>query len=500
MTAPESVAKRTRRWPILAVVLAVVVGGVAAGHASSEPDERPSAPSDAAQTAAAGALSTAWYCPGLPSAFPNRDQTLTLSNLGEDATDAVVTVDPDDHADAVRHTISVPGHSVRSFNRATLAERTTGGAEATERAETARLPTGPLVVELFSPEVVVQQGLESASALDLMTCATTTSADWYFAAGTTVRGVAQWLVLDNPLSTDARVDVEVRSEIGLRLLPDLQGIDVPGRSRVEIPIHDQAVRQERVALAVHAEVGRVVASQTMQFESASGPPGVASTIGALARAERWWFTDGRSVPAAVERVAIANLGPIDTQAIVQALIGSAGIVAPVSITVPANGVSWVRVGNCEEDARDCLRVPENRRYELVVSDAQMPVVAQTFSRFGAGTGSLGATTSTGSTVPGRRWVVARTRAVAGQSTSVSVMAPGPRAAHVDVEVVHGGRVDRPSALQGVTVAASARAVLRAEALPDDDAVLVITSDEPVVVESTIYAARDATRGPGIPTR
>ncbi len=493
--SPEPAAGATCRWPILLVVLAVVVGGIAAGRASSAPDERPAPPTDAAQTAAPSALTTAWYCPGLPSSFPNRDQTLTLSNFGDDATDAVVTVDPDDGSDAVRRRVSVPAHRIRSFSRATLAERTTGESAA----DTTRLPTGPLVVELFSPDVVVQQGLDTARVLDLMTCATTTGADWYFAAGTTVRGVKQWLVLDNPLSTDARVDVEVRSEIGLRLLPDLQGIDVPGRSRVEIPMDEKAVRQERVSVAVHAELGRVVASQTMQFGPASGPPGVASTIGALASAERWWFTAGRSVPDAVERVAITNLGPIDTQAIVQALIGSSGIVAPVSITVPANGVSWVRIGNCE-GAKDCLRVPKSRGYELVVSDTQMPVVAQTFSRFGAGTGSLGATTSIGSTVPGRRWIVARTRAVAGQSTSVAVMAPGPRAAHISVEVVHDGRVNRPEALQGVTVAASARALLRAEALPDDDAALVITSDEPVVVESAIYATRDATRGPGIPTR
>ena len=292
----------------------------------------------------------------------------------------------------------------------------------------------------------------------------------------------------------------MRSDIGLRILPRLQGVDVPGRSRVEIAIGEQAVRQERVAVSVHAELGRVVASQTVQFGQVSGPPGVASTVGALGTAERWWFTDGRVVADATERVAIANLGPIDTQAIVQALIGSAGIVAPVSITVPSNGVVWVSVGNCDDGAKDCLRVPDNRGYELIVSDSQMPVVAQTFSRFGAGTGSLGATTSMGSTVPGRRWVVARTRAIAGRSTSVSVMAPGPRAAHIDVEVVHDGQVDRPAAYQDVTVAASARAVLSADALPDNDAALIITSDEPVVVESTIYGARDATRGPGIPTR
>jgi hypothetical protein len=172
----------------------------------------------------------------------------------------------------------------------------------------------------------------------------------------------------------------------------------------------------------------------------------------------------------------------------------------VSISVPAEGVSWVQIGSCEAGAKDCLAVPENRAYELIVSDAQVPVVAQTLSRFAGGTGSKGATTSTGTTEPGRRWVIARTRAVGGRSTTVSVMTPGPRAAHVDVEVVHAGRATRPPSLQAVTVAANDRAVLPANALPDDDAALIVTSDEPVVVESTIYAAREATRSTGIPSR
>src|SRR6185437_9310565 len=97
-----------------------------------------------------------------------------------------------------------------------------------------------------------------------------------------------------------------------------------------------------------------------------------------------------------------------------------------------------------------------------------------FSRFGGGTGSLGATTSTGSTLPGRRWTIARTRAVAGRSTSVSVMNPGPTDAHVDVDVVHAGRTDHPAKLQDVTVTANDRVVLPASALPGDDAALVVT--------------------------
>ena len=49
-----------------------------------------------------GALSTAWYCPGLPASFRTRDQTLTLSNLGSVDADAVVTVQPDGGAEPDR--------------------------------------------------------------------------------------------------------------------------------------------------------------------------------------------------------------------------------------------------------------------------------------------------------------------------------------------------------------------------------------------------------------
>ena len=121
-----------------------------------------------------------------------------------------------------------------------------------------------------------------------MPCATTAATDWYFAAGTTVRGVTQWLVLENPFAADARVDVTLRTDAGLQELPSLTGLDVPGRSRVVIPIHDEAVRRGRVSRSqVHATVGRVVASQTIAVHGgAAGAPGVATSIGAVEAGER----------------------------------------------------------------------------------------------------------------------------------------------------------------------------------------------------------------------
>jgi hypothetical protein len=399
-------------------------------------------------------------------------------------------------------TLSVAGHTVRTIDRATLAPAG-GTASQPDRAPaaSARVPSGPLVVEPMSADVVVQAGLESDVLLDQVNCATAASTDWYFAAGTTVRGVSQWLILDNPFSTDARVDVAVRSEAGLRLLPDLQGMDVSGRSRVIVPIHDQAVRQERVAVEVHANIGKVVAAQTLQFDRASGgPTGVASTLGALAPATRWWFTDGHTSQGASQWVALTDLGPLDAKVDVQALIGSDAIVQPVQVSVPANGVVWVRIGNCQGSDGECLHVPANRGYQLVVADVGVPIVAQTLSRFGGDTGSQGVTTSIGSTAPADRWVVARAHARNDQSTSISATVPGLRAAHLSIDVVYSGRVEHPRALQNVTIQPSARYVVPESALPERDAVLVLASDEPIVVESTIYAAQEATRGPGIPSR
>src|SRR5436190_8663965 len=103
------------------------------------------------------------------------------------------------------------------------------------------MQNGPLVVEPFSSEIVVSAGLETGDALTAVPCASTAGTNWYFAAGTTVRGVSQWLVLEDPFAADARVDVTLRTETGLQLLPSLSGLDVPRRSRGVIPIQDEPV-------------------------------------------------------------------------------------------------------------------------------------------------------------------------------------------------------------------------------------------------------------------
>jgi hypothetical protein len=484
VSALVSTRNRSRRLPIVVLGALAIVAGVAAGRADAPAVARPVEPVDATQLPAADAVSTAWYCPGLPPAFPTKTQTYTLSNLGTSAARASVTVHPDDGSEPKSQTVTVPPGSVRSFDRSTL-------------------PAGPLVIEPFSPDVMLSAGVESADQLDVVPCATTAGADWYFAGGTTVRGVTQWLVLEDPFAGDARVDVTLRTDTGLQELPSLTGLDVPGRSRVVIPIHDEAVRRERVSIQVHAAVGRVVASQTIVYGSASGPPGVATAIGAVKSASSWWFV-GDTRPGTTN-VAIANVGQLDARVNVQAQAGPKTIVHPVQVTVPAGGVSWVQIGGCSDSAPGCLDVPGQTGYVLLVqSDADAPIVAQTLNRFDGGDGGAhGAATSVGSSTPARQWVIPRTRVLGERLTTIALSDPGLKPAHIAVTIARDGQVVRPESLQRLTVSPGARFLLPLSGLrvlSQVDAAITITSDVPIFAESTIYSESDATRGPGIPRR
>ncbi len=70
--------------------------------------------------------------------------------------------------------------------------------------------------------------------------------EWHFAAGTTVQGAQLWLALFNPFADDAIVDIGFLTNTGPFAPGELQGFVVPGHSRVTVPVHDQARRDELV--------------------------------------------------------------------------------------------------------------------------------------------------------------------------------------------------------------------------------------------------------------
>ena len=181
-----------RRWPIVIVIAVILLVAVFVGDRASEPASVATA-DEATTLPAEGTRSSAWFCPGLPASLPLDAQTLTISNIGADEVDAIVTVYPDDGSAPVSQTIPVAGDSVNVLGRATFG------------------PNGGVVVETFARDVVVEHGIESDQQLAIEPCASQSHDRWFFSAGTTGnfeagttgRPVEQWLMLFNPFGTDA---------------------------------------------------------------------------------------------------------------------------------------------------------------------------------------------------------------------------------------------------------------------------------------------------------
>ncbi len=476
---------RSRRFLFVLLVAALVAGAIAAGKATSSTGGTSTPTVTVAANAAVVAQSgTVWFCPGLPPALPHASARVTFSNIGAASADVVVT-DLADAGSPTHLTFSVPVDSVVTKPRDQL-----GGP-------------GALTVETFGGRVLVEEGIEATSALESTPCATQASPHWYFAAGSTPRGVQQWLVIDNPYASDAKVDITLRTSSGV-LRPDaLQGLDVARRSRVVVAVHDVAVRQDRVAVALDSEVGTVVAAQTLVYTSAAGVPGVALSLGAPTTGSEWNFASVTAEPNSVALVAIANVGNDDAQVDVQATAESAKqVLAPASLTVAQDAVVWVSLGQCSAaSGKACVSIPNGVRYTLDVrSEQNVSIVAQTLTRFDARGSVVGTATSPGASTPARSWAFARSRVAGERNTTLSLFDPGASPAIVGIGLVHNGTVDRPAALQNIKVPpgrAVTVVVVGGRKPATIDAALKIDSSQSIFVERLIVAAAEASSAMGI---
>ena len=474
---------KSRRFIFVVLLAVLVAAAIAAGTATSSTSPIAAAPGGT--NAVLAQSDTVWFCPGLPPALPSRSARVTFANIGAGPADVVVT-DLADKGTATQQSFRVPSNTVVTKNRDQL------GAP------------GALTVETFGGRILVEEGIEGVRALESTPCATRSAAHWYFGAGSTPRGVQQWLVIDNPYASDAKVNVTLRTSTGV-LRPDaLQGMDVMRRSRSVIPIHESAVRKDRVAVEVSVDLGSVVAAQTLVYSAVVGTPGVALSLGVPAAGTEWTFAGATAQPNSSAWVAIANVGADDAQVEVQATAESSKttVLAPASVTVAQDNVVWVRLGQCAgATEKACIAIPNGVRYGLNVrSDQNLEIVAQTLGRLDNAPDVVGTITSPGAIDPAREWAYARSRVRGERSTSVALFNPSAGPAVVDIGLVHGGRIDHPRALQKITVppGRSVTAVVVGGSKPSQtDAALMIVADQPIFVERSITAVGEAATAVGV---
>jgi hypothetical protein len=481
----EERAMKVHRLPLVILIIVLALGAYLAGDAEPETVESASPPPEAIAQAPEGTTSSAWYCGGAPPGVPVESEVLHIANLGDEPTSVVATVRPDDTTiETVPQSIDVPPHTVVAPDRAGLG------------------PSGAVTVETFSRDITVEAGVLSDPQLAVGPCATTTADHWYFAAGTTVRGVQQWLILFNPLGTDAIVDVNLRTDEEVEPVP-LRAIGVARHSRTIVSIDNNGQRRRaRVAVEVVSRTGRVVAEQAHVFADGTADlvtPGIARSVGVTEPALSWSFASGDNNGAGPSYIAVANTEIVDAD-IEVSVVPVEGEPAFQELVVPGGGITWVQIGGCGDDPPpSCVPLTAEGRYSVTVESLQdAPIVAEQIVR-AAGDVAAGVATTPGVNEGALEWTFARSRTRDQRRSVLALATVGPAVASVTVDIVlqREGRVERRPELQDIEVAPGAPTIVPLGQLTLQWA-LVVESTGPVVATRTIFGSSDLSIATGVP--
>ena len=321
------------RLPALLLVAVFAVGMVAldrGGRERSIATVRVRSVIDGPTVPGADAVSVAWYCTeGTANEDGRADEAVLIANLSKKPLEATITV-------------------MHGANEDPVVETRTVEALAQERVQVADLVDAEepgVVVEFQGGPAIVEHELRNEDKVAVGPCAREPSRDWFFAAGTTERGAQEWLTLFNPFGEDAIVNVSFLTTSGFDAPGATQGVAVPRRSRVSIPVHEQVQREESVAIAVHTRNGRVVAERSLLFDGTETRVGIAVSAGVTGSARRWGIPLGLAQEGITESVSIANFSTRPAKVRVRVLFGSEVTLEPQSVDVSARSVTRVSLSD-----------------------------------------------------------------------------------------------------------------------------------------------------------
>jgi hypothetical protein len=416
----------------------------------------------------ADATESAWYCAeGTSNPGGRADERVFIANVGDRVARVRITVmsGPD----------QVPTVSGLEVQPSTLT--------SVRVADILAFAEPGVLVEVSGGQAVVTHSISGNGDAGIGPCARDASAQWHFAAATTVRGATLWLALFNPFGDDAIVDIGFLTHTGPLAPGELQGFVVPARSRVTVPVHDQARRDELVATEVIARRGRVVAEQSLVLDGFDGRRGLALSLGAPLLARRWEFANASIVEGRTETLVVANPESAPTTATVRTRLDG-GALEPESVQIPARTAVAVDLGR---------RVPPGVGFSVAV-DARSPVIAETLAalRSPIPENARGIATTVGTTRSARRFVVSPGRVAADSIDLVSVLNAGRSPVTFRVRVHRGGRVSTPENAARLRVAPGRRVLIDLDRIQvAADAVVEIDATGPVVVD------RESSAIPGV---
>lgn len=226
-------------------------------------------------------------------------------------------------------------------NRRLRPDADTTSANQAPLALTATTPKGATRPPLFAGAQVQNAQTDDLAGLAAASCAEA-SADSWLVAGSTTLGQTSLVLLSNPTSVDATVNLDIYTETGRVSAPGATGIVVPAGAQKVVPLAGLAPSATAPVVHVSTTGGQVVASLQQSFEQGIQPRGV-ELVGATGSPDRVQTIPGVTVAslAAITAAQSAESVGVDFPAVRVLVPGD----RDAKITIGAVGEAGTNAGN-----------------------------------------------------------------------------------------------------------------------------------------------------------
>jgi len=441
----------------LRIFVVVVIGGlIAVGFAIDSEEREFDRLSEPVLVAVPVASAGTWFCPGGSDVGGRAAVGLEIVNAGSGVARAEVSAFRSDSLDVPNPVVVV----VEPGSRAVISlPELVPGSEWVGA-----------VVEVFDPDVVVEQTYDGPTGTDRSPCFTRTARQFVVTDGATrelFHGEQMMLLLLNPFHEDAVVDVTFDADVG----PDsLTAVVVPGRRVVAVDVTGEVTVAERVSARIDVVAGRIAAAR-VQVRNSDEVRGLTVTPATPDGAVVSMLPSVSRVAGRTDVVTVTNPSATDTAEVdLEILTDGTTALDPIELTVRPGRT--VRVDLSIE-----ARLSELDSFGLLVrSLTGVPVAAMVESTVALGGGEVaGVAAVPAQDAAALRWIAP----LDGAASSIVVANPSPsEIATIDISVVDE---DGQHLITTVELGAGRRTSFKAADLGDGRPIVVIESSAPVVV-------------------
>ena len=458
---------KTRRAPALAAIAVVLIAAAVVDRQVDRPTRAVSKEVQAPMGARASARSSAWFCAGATATNDGgANGAVVIANAGQKPLAGRITVVPSEGEPKARDV------AVSALGRT-----------STRLTDVVTAPYASAMVELDGGSAVVELVGTGPLGETVTPCASNASTTWYFAEGVTTKDALEVITLFNPFPEDAVVDMVFTTEEGEVTPQALTGLSVRGRGMAAINVGEHVQRRLSVSARITARAGRLVAARLQAFDGTEGRKGLSLGLGAAAPGDVWYFPEGFLVDGLTERFQVFNPG--DAEARVQLELSlEQGVAEPILLTVPPQSRVTVT-------ANDEARIPKSVAHAVTVRSTNgVPVVAERTVDAGSPAPRAGLAIALGARLSARSWVVAAGQVDEANDQWLVLQNPGGQTARITVSVLDDGRAVGPPALESIEVGAKTRRGIKLnDSVRKGAAALLVTADQPVVVERDYYKSK-----------